>query len=57
MYKSVGGMMEAQSVTTPAPTFAKMDTTAKSDTNIQVKGIDEADTVKTDGKYLYSYQE
>src|SRR5512136_1300778 len=24
-----------------------------SNTNIQVKGVDEADTVKTDGKYLY----
>ena len=31
--------------------------TPKSETNVQVKGIDEADTVKTDGKYLYSYQE
>ena len=50
-------MAEAQSVTAPAPTAAKMDTTPKSDTNIQVKGIDEADTVKTDGKYVYSYQE
>lgn len=28
-----------------------------SQTNIQVSGIDEADTVKTDGKYIYSYQE
>jgi inhibitor of cysteine peptidase len=27
-----------------------------SETNIQVAGIDEADTVKTDGNYLYSYQ-
>jgi inhibitor of cysteine peptidase len=50
-------MMEAQSVGAPAPTTAKIDTTPHSDTNIQVKGIDEADTVKTDGKYVYSYQE
>lgn len=28
-----------------------------SETNTQVLGIDEADTVKTDGKYLYTYQE
>ena len=49
--------MEAQSVGAPAPTSAKMDTIPRSDTNIQVKGIDEADTVKTDGKYIYSYQE
>ena len=28
-----------------------------SETNVQVAWIDEADTVKTDGKYLYSYQE
>lgn len=34
-----------------------LDSTPKSDTNIQVKGIDEADTVKTDGKYVYSYQD
>jgi inhibitor of cysteine peptidase len=28
-----------------------------SETNAQVLGVDEADTVKTDGKYLYTYQE
>ena len=50
-------MMEAQSVAAPAPTSARLDTTPHSDTNIQVKGIDEADTIKTDGKYVYSYQE
>lgn len=27
-----------------------------SETNVQVAGIDEADTVKTDGEYLYTYQ-
>jgi inhibitor of cysteine peptidase len=31
--------------------------TAYSQTNTQVFGIDEADTVKTDGKYLYTYSE
>ncbi len=30
---------------------------AHSETNTQVMGIDEADTVKTDGKYVYTYQE
>ncbi len=30
---------------------------AHSETNTQVFGVDEADTVKTDGKYLYTYQE
>lgn len=40
------------------PTTARLDTAnPKSETNVQVKGIDEADIVKTDGKYLYSYQE
>jgi len=28
-----------------------------SETNIQVAWIDESDTVKTDGKYIYSYQQ
>jgi len=37
------------------PTDASGDTTGPehSDTNIQEKGVDEADIVKTDGKYLY----
>ena len=60
MYK--GGMLLAETAAVPmAPAVSlvsKSDTnTPKSDTNVQVKGIDEADTVKTDGKYIYSYQE
>ncbi|MBC7498696.1 beta-propeller domain-containing protein [Candidatus Gracilibacteria bacterium] len=60
MYKGGGIMMMAEDARSPAPTVSvskSLDTTPKSDTNIQVKGIDEADTVKTDGKYVYSYQE
>ncbi len=39
---------------------AKQDATEKSDgeyseTNTQVKGVDEADIIKTDGKYIYSF--
>lgn len=30
--------------------------TPHSETNVQVAGIDEADSVKTDGRYIYSYQ-
>jgi inhibitor of cysteine peptidase len=43
----------------PAPTTASVTSTQStgakdfSTTNIQVAGVDEADTVKTDGKYLY----
>lgn len=33
---------------------AENTSTEHSDTNIQVKGVDEADVVKTDGKYIYS---
>lgn len=60
MYK--GGMLLAETAAVPmAPAVSlvsKADTnTPKSDTNVQVKGIDEADTVKTDGNYVYSYQE
>jgi inhibitor of cysteine peptidase len=50
----------AEDARSPAPTASvskSLDTTPHSDTNIQVKGIDEADTIKTDGKYVYSYQE
>ncbi len=49
--------MTEDSISTIAPTTNRLDTTPKSDTNIQIKGIDEADTIKTDGKYIYSYQE
>jgi inhibitor of cysteine peptidase len=45
-------------VSSVVPTaVARLDNAPKSDTNVQVKWIDEADTVKTDGKYVYSYQE
>ncbi len=47
----------AESNWAATPTASKLDTTPRSDTNVQVRWIDEADTVKTDGKYIYSYQE
>lgn len=56
-------MLETNSLGAVAPTAMASDKSTastpvpKSDTNIQVKGIDEADTVKTDGKYVYSFQE
>jgi len=51
----------ADAVTAPVPTAAKSAqwvgaTTPHSETNVQVAGIDEADSVKTDGRYIYSYQ-
>lgn len=66
-YFGRGGMLEvAESVA--APVAASLDSavgsatksvssTPHSETNNQVLGIDEADTVKTDGKYLYFFQE
>ena len=59
MYKWVM-LAESSSIGAVAPTASRMadsSNTPKSETNVQVKWIDEADTVKTDGKYLYSYQE
>jgi inhibitor of cysteine peptidase len=71
IYARDGGMMvdTAESSVVPMPQAgADMDSSvgssAKSsssvpysETNTQVLGIDEADTVKTDGKYIYFYQE
>ena len=57
LYRWGGVMMPEWAISTIAPTAKWLDTTPRSDTNIQVKWIDEADTVKTDGKYVYSYQE
>ncbi len=37
----------------PAPVVAEDGASDYSDTNVQEKGVDEADIVKTDGKYLY----
>ncbi len=37
----------------PAPAVAEDGAADYSDTNVQEKGVDEADIVKTDGKYLY----
>ncbi|MDO8661274.1 MAG: beta-propeller domain-containing protein, partial [Candidatus Woesearchaeota archaeon] len=49
----------ADSISTPMTTSAQMEATKSSyspdysQTNVQVEGVDEADIVKTDGKYLY----
>ena len=44
-----------QATSAPSPSVAEDTTNTKdfSSTNIQVEGVDEADSVKTDGKYLY----
>ena len=42
-----------QETLSPAPTIADSATPLYSTTNIQVSGVDEADIVKTDGKYIY----
>ncbi len=49
------GVQAPTSAQAPAPVPSAESTATKdySTTNIQVTGVDEADTVKTDGKYLY----
>jgi inhibitor of cysteine peptidase len=57
-----GGPIDArffeESAPVPAPTSSHLADSAQSDsfstTNIQVAGVDEADIVKTDGKYIYA---
>ena len=54
--RNTAGVLSPSTTTTsmPAPTAAQNTGTKDfSTTNIQVAGVDEADTVKTDGKYLY----
>lgn len=53
-------LADASSVAQPAQSKASLWGVAQapySDTNIQVQWIDEADSVKTDGRYIYSYQQ
>ncbi len=48
------GDAAVNSLEAPAPAVAEEDGAADySDTNVQEKGVDEADIVKTDGEYLY----
>jgi uncharacterized secreted protein with C-terminal beta-propeller domain len=61
--RTTSAVME-KSANAPAPTVAPVaDATSSvaqggvSTTNIQVLGVDEADSVKTDGKYIYTYSE
>lgn len=56
-YKWGGMLFEQWTVTAIAPTASREGNIPKSDTNVQVRGIDEADMVKTDGKYVYTFQE
>lgn len=56
-YRSLGGAdMRTESLTAGAPIMA--DSSAKavdySSTNMQVEGVDEADIIKNDGKYIYA---
>lgn len=47
------GAMEKSAAPSPAPGAAADSAAAYSTTNTQVEGVDEADLVKSDGKYLY----
>ena len=46
--------MSIPNLAAPAATGTSGATTDYSTTNIQVAGVDEADTVKTDGQYIYT---
>ncbi len=46
--------MESAGVSSAAPEVSKSSSSDYSTTNIQVKGVDEADFVKNDGKYIYN---
>lgn len=52
------GLLEGVATTTGAKTMAPeagaAETAEYSETNIQVEGVDEADIVKTDGRYIYT---
>ncbi len=49
-------MMADSSTPAAIPLGAAPEQVDYSTTNVQVEGVDEADTVKTDGRYLYSLQ-
>lgn len=51
---SMGGTLSAQAETETGSTKSYIPTTDFSETNIQVEGVDEADIIKTDGKYIYA---
>jgi len=57
-YRNLGGLEMAVAEQASAPSFAKADSGASADeystTNIQVEGVDEADIIKNDGKYIYT---
>lgn len=55
MYSADMPMMEksVEDSAAPAPAASAADGGGFSSTNVQVEGIDEADTVKTDGQYIY----
>lgn len=46
---------EDQGITESAPVFEQPGAPAYSRTNVQVEGVDEADIVKTDGRFLYAW--
>lgn len=53
-YKNGLGVMDMALVAAPeAAAGGDTDSTSYSETNVQVAGVDEADIVKTDGKYIY----
>ncbi len=53
VYDFLGGPIYPSAIATPSATERASLVTSYSSTNIQVEGVDEADIVKTDGRFLY----
>lgn len=52
-----GGMTKSAAPATPAEAMAVSGSADYSTTNVQVAGVDEADLVKTDGRYIYQVRQ
>jgi uncharacterized secreted protein with C-terminal beta-propeller domain len=50
---ALGGMDTPAEMPVPIPDAEESGVSASSETNTQVKGVDEADVIKNDGKYIY----
>lgn len=52
--EALGGAFKSTMETASLDSAGSSDSPGFSETNIQVAGVDEADTIKTDGKYIYT---
>ena len=57
MFGLAGGTLMRETAMAEDSAAAPKSTGDYSETNVQVEGVDEADIVKTDGKYIYNFSE